>query len=499
MAKSPKKAPTGAKKKTTRKKQAPELPSLVERTRMLSSFMRGTLAEQAKKTGQSHIYVGGEAACMMLGIPLPSFVLEYLVGLNILPFGIFLMLVGQEGIGKSGLAFEIGRWFRRLSAAQILYMENESKYSASWAASIFGYDDPEPMKIVQCESMNDWQKIAQDDFDRFKKFCLGTASKPGPGKIFGYLQILDTLMGKATTESIERIEKAGFAGRAFADEARSITQLLRAHPQRFAHWPAMFLVINQVKPKKDMTGVTIREMAGGQGVKFQVSYQWELRRAGASFRRRDWSISKLQLQSYKNAMAEDYVHRQIPINVCVRVRPIFNPMSGETEPLQETVWDWNGATTDLICNLLEDKVRGVQKLRAADKERLRELTPIRQVTGGRVYCETLGVPKDHPVERHVLGRLIQQTPAVLKGLRELFGIQVWPSFDMNTTFDQQVAKARKAIAARLEKVCPSHVMTERFDRTLDDPAEGEVTDDIPIEEGADGPDPEIENPPDPEG
>lgn len=472
-------------------KKPTALPSLQERAQMTSAFMRATISEQAKKTGQTKIYVGGEAACMMLGVPLPSFALEYLFGLNILPFGILLLLVGEEGIGKSGLSFEIARWFRRLTAAQVLYMDNESKYSDTWANSILGWDDPQAMKVVRCSSMKDWQTIAQDDLTRFKALCDGTASKPGHGKIFGYLQILDTLMGKATPESQKRIEKEGFAGRNHPDEARSITQLLRTHPSNFVGWPAVFLVLNQLKVKTGDAGRQIREMAGGSGMKFQVSYQFELKRNPTQphLRRGAWSISRLRLRSFKNAFAEDYVRRETPINVCVRHIPQFDAAKGEMAVRQETVWDWYGATTELLLNLMSDKVRASERLRADGKKKLRELLPIREGRGGVVSCETLGVTKDDPVSPHALGRMIQQNKDVLRELRNMFGIQVWPGFDPSVSFDEQVEKSRQLIAARLQKISKDHVMTADFDRNLDDSFMG-GPDDGDADEAGEEPDPE---------
>ncbi len=411
-----------------------------------SAFMREMMSDMRTEYGDSNIAVAGEAGRIVIGVPLPSFAFEYLIQNTVFPLGRLILLLGTEGTCKSGLCFEMVRWFNRRADGVGFLLENETKYSPDWAMSIIGWDRPDVLGHVPTSSVNDWQEKMQYYINRAKKMMTGTKAEPGSGRIWPSLIILDSLMGKLAEETIGNIEKEGHATRHYAVEAAMITDFLKKLPTDIEEWPFSLVVVNHLKKSKDDRGFTVRGKAGGKHVGFQETLELELSRTGkgdfamvATEDRPEINGKHLNLAVYKNALGID----TRDINVDIMWWDEEDPRTGEMR--QHTSWDWFGSTVSL---LIDEK-----KMSAVKQKRIRAIVDLNIVkkenSRARVWSKRLGIPESAPVEFSEAGRLIQKDKEVLRGLRREFGIKQRKSFRKGTDYLQQLDELRSQVEAEV--------------------------------------------------
>jgi hypothetical protein len=366
-----------------------------------------------------------------------------------------IQVVGIEKVGKSGLCFDIVRWFRKYHGYGVL-LEHESKFNPDWAASIIGWDEPDALTHIPCESIDAWQTYMGTVVEEIQHEMLGTKTDPRPGKTWPFAMIVDSLMGKATMESQNRISTAGFAGKAWADEARMITQYMRFIPQRIARWPFLMIGVNHLKPSVDPnTQAKVRNVAGGRGVNFQESIELEVNwsrqgRKKSRIRHVDKTGMMLRINCENNSYGD--AHNEIGVTVWKWLEEIPDPDTGDLVWKPQVVWDWHGSTVALI-------LRDSAATESARGKQLKQLVNIRKVSNASLaYCRQLGIPKSDPQPFDVVGQMVYENEELMAELRRLYGITVWPAFQPGVDFDEQLASQKRKLAkekVRIKKRRPS--------------------------------------------
>ena len=199
-----------AKKTTTRKKVArkkkvskaalaKQIQSDPSRLRKATSgAMAGLMADVAAKDGGIIATTVDEAWKLGIGLPLPSFCLEYMFDNIVLPLEKVIGIRGLPKTKKSGLGFEMYRWLRTFCGGVGSLLEHESKFHPSWAASIIGYEDVGSLGYIECASIEQWQTHLQTITTLMKKRMTGTQAEPGLGTGFPFMAIVDSMMGKSS-------------------------------------------------------------------------------------------------------------------------------------------------------------------------------------------------------------------------------------------------------------------------------------------------------------
>jgi hypothetical protein len=377
----------------------------------------------------------GEAGRIVVGLPLPSLSLEYLLQNDAFPLSRMTQVVGTEGTCKSALCFEMARWFKQSSGVTYLF-ENETKYSPDFAQSIIGYTDAsgdyECLAHYPCDSMEDWQSKIQYTVGQIREMMVKkTAANPDPvGRIFPVLLVLDSISGKLSRESSERIEKTGFAGRQHPVEALSITNFLKKFPQDIEEWPISFVAVNHLKPSKGPTGAIERNKAGGRGISFQETFELELKRARVSKVNLvdpdddGFQIggNNLRVICRKNSLGE--THREIPVSILWK-----HQRCHVTDQMRQfSKWDWASSTVDFLDAFDAGKRRDM----------IRDIVDLHKATGGRWWSKSLGVPKDDPIPKSEIGDLIDKNEALKAPLRDLFGIKTRKKFEVGVDYLAQL-------------------------------------------------------------
>lgn len=410
----------------------------------VAQVMQTALADARLVFKDDSISTAGEAGGMVIGVPLPAFSAEYVLQNTVFPLERVSQTVGIQGVCKSGLGFEIARWFRKFSHGVATLFEHENKLSSDWPMSIIGWDDPDALGIIPCGSVDDWQKKLLWMEEKVKRMMTGTKTEPGSGRVWPWLGIVDSVMGFASAETQAKIQSKGFAGRARPEEARMITAFLRHLPETLRGWPISVITVNHLKPNKDEhTGATIRSKTGGRGLDFMETFEIEMAAMEhKKIRTSTYEGMRLKMSCKKNSLGT--TDRWTPINVTWWEEEVFDAKLNDTAWRQITLWDWFDASMRLLLLM--------PKTEEPKAKRLAEIIRVQPVTGGKVVCKELGITKASPLSYREAGMVLQETPEVLDALRRLFGVKVRATFDNSVDYRKQRVMEKMRIKGRISPI-----------------------------------------------
>lgn len=415
--------------------------------RATGMFLEQTMAAMRAEYNDPNIAVVGEAGRIVIGIPLPSIAIEYLLQNTVFPLSRIIQLVGTEGTFKSALTFEVARWFRQRAHGVSVLWENESKFSPDFASSIIGWDDPQALGHVECNSLENWQSKMQFWLQQARTMMDGTKENPGSGRTWPALGILDSLMGKLSEDTIKEIEKTGHAERRYALEAMKITDFLKKIPSDIVSYPISLITVNHLKKSKDERGLPIRNKSGGKQISFQETYELEMSKAfnskfkiAANEKRGTPTITgrRLNIACYKNSLGE--TDRDIDVDIMWWSEP--DPETGRMR--QISVWDWFGANVKLLLGM-----EGGEKKRIDDIVDLHRVAPPGQQV--KVWSDALGIKQKEPVEFHVAGEKIQKNKEIRNALRREFGIKPRKRFQTGVDYRVQLDQVRAVAEIEAEE------------------------------------------------
>lgn len=404
---------------------------------MASTALKGMMHRAAVESGDPDICVVGETGRLVVGIKLPSFCFEYLIQNNVWPLGRMAQFVGIEKSCKSGLAFEVGRWFVDYASGLVGLCEHETKFSPDWANSIIGWQNGDSFGYIPCDSVDEWQKWIQFYVKQNKDIMLGDAKNPGPGMIYPFLGIIDSIFGKSLKSSQDKIKADGHASRDYAVEAQIITKFLRAFPQQIRQWPFSIIMVNHLRPSVDaLTKQVVRDKPGGRGKDFQESLELELRKGG-KIRTKDYDGFFIHIICAVSSLGIE--KRRISVPVIWWEEPLDD--SDPKSPWrQKTVWDWHAATTDLLL-----------KMEGTEATRRKDVIDINRVPKeSSVWSKRLGISKSSPVSYRDFGQAIMDNPEVLRDLRRAYGIKEREMLVPGSNYREIIGDAKRQIGKKIK-------------------------------------------------
>lgn len=435
------KKPGAAAKKPAPKKAKADWSTAESSSKNMSVLLQEGLVTARREFQDPTIMVAGEAGRLILGLPFPSFSLEYLFQSNVLPFGRMTQLVGEEGTCKSGFAAEVSRWFIAHGGIGML-AEHESKYSPDWVPSIIGWNKVGLYALFPCGRVEDWQKRILYFIDWNEEKIKGTAKEPSPGAVYPFFMTVDSIMGKLAKSSHDKIATEGSASAQHALEANLITRFLKYATQRFEHLPTHLILVNHLKLEAVVGSmVKKRNKIGGKCKEFLETYEIEMSK-GAPIKSATEDGLNIYLHCYKNSLG--ITKRKIPTSVRWWSEKIPEAEKDPERPdktyRQVTKWDWDVSTVDLLQGL-----EGVESTRA------KSIVDLRKVSGSSMmWSKRLGIKEEHPVSFAEVGQAIHANPAVMQELREAFGVKIWTVWKNGIDYSEQRGFNRKEIAKMLD-------------------------------------------------
>lgn len=376
----------------------------------LDAFVDAQIDVGRRTSGHRGVMAITDASSLLVGIPCPL-PFQYLIGQDAMLLGLLYHMLGQKGSCKSAMLYEIMRWFRDAGGMSVL-LEVEDKYSADLLTSVAQHRNPRVM-LHKCDSVEEWQNKLLKQMAQLQHDMLGTKEKPGPGPTIPVLFGVDSIMGKLSMETQEKIAAAGYGGRSFPIEALSITNYLKSISKEFDDWPFVVVFNNHQKLGKDDSGNEVRRSAGGQGVGFQESFEIEMQVTHKRIECKSWEAVQLRMRCTKNSFAAG--HRQIAARMLWWHEP-----REDGGILQHTFWDWGWSLVELL-----------QSRKGLEAQRLKDAgvhlaAPRVSAIDNAAWSKNLGMTEKDAAPWTVVGNKLMADEVTATKIRQALGIQRRP-------------------------------------------------------------------------
>jgi RecA/RadA recombinase len=316
--------------------------------------------------------------------------------------------------------------------------------------------DEKACRMVQCDSLESWQKALTWFIENNQKSMTGSKERPGPGRIIPFCIGIDSLMSKASEETIGKVLKAGFSERAHPLEAMKISQFMKVWPQKLTRWPFSVVGTNHLKPTTDFMGRPGRALPGGMSLKFQETYELEMARVG-DVHKSDHDGVTVTITARKNSLGPsrkqikaslvwwneyiDVEDPEAPIEDTVDIEvddvpPSFTTPVKTVQAVQRTMWNWNSATIDLLLEIQSKDSGRWKKIKD-----FFDMTVVR-TKGNNVWSDTLGISRDEPISFSRAGAMLEERPDLLNRLHALLGVRERLAFEPGKDMQLQMKDAK---------------------------------------------------------
>lgn len=384
-----------------------------------AAVVNAMVAQAFAENGSPFLLVADQTEALHIGIPMyadPNGVVpgnlafEYLLGMNVFPLGLFVVIIGPSASGKSTLGYEIMRYFY-LAGGTYRLVDAESKFSHELIQQILR-EAYQFWQYTQVSNVESWQTALLRQWDNLTSMAQGklkTASKAlkNVGYTIPHMDLVDTISGKAAVEQQEDVEAAGASGRGYAVHAMSISGFLRAESHRIQFAPVSTVFVNQEKVGTDTQGRPTSSAAGGQSVKFQESIEIQMRRTGEISENTKFEGYNAKLSMRKNSMMpEREIHTRI-LTADVKTDAGYEV---------RTWFDWNWSLVKLLVD-----VKGRIKTRL-ENEGISVVAHKASDVQNTAHCLAIGVKAEHAVSWSTLGHMLHADETIREKLRMCLGI-----------------------------------------------------------------------------
>lgn len=380
---------------------------------MLDSYMRGLAQKSRQKFGHTAVWLSTDDEVAIVGIPMP-FSMEYLFCNDAFPFGLVMQIVGMPSTCKSALGYEIMRWFRNAGGGSFLE-EVETKHSAPFMRSIVGYG-PDEVNVIRdvCQSVEDWQQKLLFNINQHKEGLTWTDRKkkiPGPGRTIPTCFVVDSVSGKLSMETQEKVNEQGYHSRSHPIEAMSITGFTKTVPQQLDGWPFSLVLVNHLKMGKDDMGHDKRNITGGSGLIFQESFELENKK----FKRiesADWEGKLITIRCIKNSFG--------PEGRSINARMLWWQERDEKTGVygdQITRWDWHWSTISLLTSITGMYANNLKE------SGFHLEAPKKSDVENTAWSKNLGMEKEDAIPWSEMGKKLSEDKKLMDTIRQCLSIR----------------------------------------------------------------------------
>ncbi len=404
-----------------------------------SKLLAGMAKFGEEKFGRLTVRTGESLKRLSLGIPIPL-AFQYLIGRSRLPLSLAFSVSGPPGHGKTTLILELFKFIFRRDGLGV-FLNNEGKLNAELAQAIFGGKSLDDYNFLynDCETQEDWQSRFTDYMKQIKKMMVGTSEEPGPGKKVPFALCVDGLQSAASMETVNNINKIGYASRAYAIEAGNNTRYFSAKLQELRHWPFIAIFGLHRKTRTDENGNKEDYTPGGTVTTFLEAIELAMTYKSGLERTSKFSARTFSMTVAKNSLEAD--DRFLQARVLYWKTRAHEPNDEDPDPpyVQRAMWDWPHA---LIKLLTSDRIKPMLKKMQFDDGKDFHLESSSAATvENACWSKTLGVPEKAPISYSAMGKKIEADAALVKKLRYALDIADVPA--MTGDYEEQLSDLEK--------------------------------------------------------
>lgn len=212
-----------------------------------ADFFETMLGNAQRKFG-SNCYRGSDHYIQQFGVPLPSLSLQYMFGVENLPYGRFYGFRGKTESYKSSMVFLLLRTIQDAGGLTAL-VETEHKASDTLMAGIMR-EAIELLQLCNASSL----EMAQEQITN----VLTNIKKLAPERHIAYGIGWDSLRGVLSEATSKKISQEGHYEKGFSAEAHALSPYFAKLVEELAFWPILLLFVQHEKK-------TLVEGYGGGG------------------------------------------------------------------------------------------------------------------------------------------------------------------------------------------------------------------------------------------
>ncbi len=358
----------------------------------VAGFFSRYLTEAQRKFGKG-VYTGPEHSRSHYGVAIDNLALQYLLTSTVIPMERIICFSGAPKSGKSTLGYELMRMIMAGKGVGSL-IETEFKTSNPLLESILK-DSFGRLMYNQATSLDEAQNMVTFGLDFYTREC--------PKCDVPMCMMLDSVSGTKSEETQDRIAKDGHADKAFPKEALMNTFYFATLSDRLMGKPISFIFINHEKDEMEgPAGMHVVRNPGGDALEFHSTYHIRVQRIGQVESKTEGNGNILKLRTKKNSMGED--------NRTLVLEYRWNTVEQDGRTVQNTVFDWNRATAELLAGNDIPRIKVGEVLTVVKKNR------------NEFSCKELGFKDGPPSD---LGALINRDEKIMSALRPILGIFKW--------------------------------------------------------------------------
>jgi hypothetical protein len=414
------------------------------------------LTDAAKREREVESIHDGLFQSALVGIPFPSFVCEVMFHESVFPLGRLICLDGMQETLKSGLLFEMMRWFIAAEGSGHI-VDTEGKSTQDWGQSIVGHEQFQFFRYTVTEAFEDAQQCVQG----MLKLARGMFVKKG--KFAPLLLGLDSTTGVLTNSERQKIHREGFASKGYSSVANVSSRWLPSLIKDLMDLPIALVVIRHERERAVTrngvdTGIKVPEPKGAGEWSFHAYKTFHIQRDARSEIDLVHMGGRNIIICPKKGMS---LGLRIPLRVTWQDVQLRDEETGETKVVQHTRFCWDRSTFALLtnmtaCGLAKRYQAGVHDVLGALNAKM-----------DRVICKPLGL--DTAVTCEVFSQALYHpsNANVLKQLRQVLGLKDGyiftgsgkVSFDdakehqrLKLLHEQEAIRSGKLVIAQREKV-----------------------------------------------
>ena len=288
--------------------------------------------------------------------------LQYLLGVDVLPCGRLISVVGKPGVGKSTFGWYLASLFSRYSGIVNL-LETENKPNPDMAMAIID----NYVKRPSSDSWFTWQRAKTLDIMLKQMMHMATFLRDevdAKAANIPVMMLVDSLSAITSDKAMKEIlDGDGSPGFAAAKNCALFKENLQAYSPTVADLPILTVCINHQKPKftggepgkaagPSRPSYMPPEMTEAGGIHKDFNFSWilQLEKGASSYSVTDGAMTTFRFKVKKEAFREA---RSKPVEVPLRSKRTIREVDGKRVITDRVFFDWDTALTWLLT---EDEI-----------------------------------------------------------------------------------------------------------------------------------------------
>lgn len=387
----------------------------------------------------------GDQDLPFVGLAYPSFCWEMFTSQTVLPVSSCYALAGPTNSFKSHLVMDISNWAAR-SGGVVHFIENESKYNPDMARAVMGHELASRVWVVQASDFTQVQEELVSGISKTDKARNNRANS-----VRSMLQIVDSIVGNATSARQTKVKTEGHIERDYPDNALAAANFLPSYMPMLNHKPYIGIWVTHYGEAKEGNGPyarTVPKLKGGGSWEYRCRMAFIVKRISEKpeYIAKAWHVN-LVLFLKKDAGVRNY---RLPVTVKSGGSITHDEITGETLFNRETKFCWDESSMLLLLN--PDRFG----YPLAWKKVAKSLLGLKEGKIGQrkiVYAEALGVTPDNSqcTPTDIMDALYSNSE-ILDMLRAEFQITKGLPLTPDTTYDTLLARAKEIAVQRITRL-----------------------------------------------